>query len=88
MARFSGYVCAMNASHILRQLGGATAVAKALGVGRSAVSNWPRDGIPPKYWLRLSRITDDAGRPVIGLDDLEAHTRAPAADAAPAQASA
>jgi hypothetical protein len=68
----------MLASEILRKLGGQTAVARKLGAGRSAVSNWPRDGIPAKYWPALARLAaaEDVTRDIT-IDVLEKHERAP-----------
>ena len=66
----------MDASSIIRLLGGDRAVAQALGRKRSAVSNWSRRGIPGQYWPALARLAARRnGSEVITLDILEHHTR-------------
>lgn len=46
----------MDATSIIRALGGATKLAPQLGAKRSAVSNWPRIGIPARYWPAIARL--------------------------------
>jgi hypothetical protein len=41
----------MDASQIIKLLGGPTKVAAITGARRSAVSNWNRAGIPARYWM-------------------------------------
>jgi hypothetical protein len=64
----------MEARNIIRDLGGASAVAKDLSVGRSAVSMWSVAGIPAKYWLSLKRLAETKGKQEITLEVLERHT--------------
>ena len=83
----------MLASDILHLLGGQTAVARKLGAGRSAVSNWPKDGIPAKYWPALARLAaENEGTSGITIEVLERHERAgavtPSKAAAPEPAEA
>lgn len=71
----------MDASKIIRALGGATKLASLIGVGRSAVSMWPRNGIPARYWLTVARAAAaDPKTSEITLEVIEAaHSRRNAA---------
>lgn len=72
----SGNVIGMKASEIIRALGGATELSKKIGAGRSAISNWPRDGIPGRYWPALARVAaDNRQTEAITLEVIEAHER-------------
>jgi len=45
----------MTAHELIQALGGTASVAKLLGIGPSAVSNWKAAGrIPPRWYLRLA----------------------------------
>jgi hypothetical protein len=46
----------MDATQIIRALGGATKISSQIGSSRSAVSNWPRHGIPARFWPALARL--------------------------------
>lgn len=68
----------MTAAEIIRALGGPTFLATKIEAKRSAISNWPRDGIPAKFWMPLARIARDLHAFVetqpITFDAIEAHT--------------
>lgn len=65
----------LTAIEILYALGGVTRVSRALGVGRSAVSSWPRDGIPARHWPAVLRLANAiGGLDHITLESLEQHT--------------
>jgi hypothetical protein len=64
----------MTAAEIIRALGGATQIAREIEVGRSAVSMWPRHGIPGRYWPALVRMASMRGIKQVTLDALESHT--------------
>lgn len=53
------------AAEIIERLGGATKIASSLGCKRSAVTMWPKNGVPYRHWPALQ----DAG---ITLDALKA----------------
>lgn len=73
----------MTAADIIRALGGATFLATKIEAKRSAISNWPRDGIPGKYWPPLARLAAAAPETAgITLEVLEKH----ATDSAKAEA--
>jgi hypothetical protein len=46
----------MDASQIIRALGGATKISGHIAASRSAVSNWPKHGIPARFWPALARL--------------------------------
>lgn len=65
----------LSAVAILKSLGGTTVVARAISIRRSAVSNWPRAGIPAKYWPAMARLASSiAEAKHITPDVLERHT--------------
>jgi predicted RNA polymerase sigma factor len=41
---------------LISDLGGAATLAETIGSSRTAVSNWPRDGVPSKFWHVLVEI--------------------------------
>lgn len=45
--------------------GAMTAMAKALGVTRAAVSVWRKSGIPPKHIPKLKQLTGLRGRDIL-----------------------
>lgn len=51
----------MDATEIIEALGGAQQIADMLGLGRSAVYNWNRAGVPPVHYRRLSEIASELG---------------------------
>jgi hypothetical protein len=63
----------MDAKEIIVALGGATALARDLGCGRTAVSNWARLGIPGHFWPRIARLAQQKNVPAITMDVLEGH---------------
>lgn len=66
----------MKVRDVIERLGGATATARALGLKRTAVQMWDRDGrVPPKHALAVARALNV---PVEAILDPE--TPAPAAD--------
>lgn len=67
----------MQAVEIIRALGGATRLAKRLEVKRSAISMWPRSGIPPRHWLPLARIAAATPGCKVSLSDIECHKPTP-----------
>ncbi len=76
----------MDAAQIVRALGGPTKLAALIQISRSAVSNWPNDGIPARHWPRIVRAAaqNEATRHIT-LDVLEHHRgrrATPTADAA------
>lgn len=52
---------ALSARELVRQLGGATAIAHQLGVSAQAVTNWYRDGIPRRHHLALWQLAQAKG---------------------------
>ena len=48
-------------SALIDALGGTAALAARLGVGRSAVSNWRREGIPRSRHYEMARIAEGSG---------------------------
>jgi hypothetical protein len=46
----------MDASQIIRALGGATKISGHIPASRSAISNWPKHGIPARFWPALARL--------------------------------
>jgi hypothetical protein len=46
----------MRSGEIIAALGGQTATARLLEVSVSRVSNWPRNGIPSGFWLRIAEL--------------------------------
>jgi len=67
----------LSAADIVKLLGGATTLARhsELAVQRSAIANWPKEGIPAKHWPALARIA--AAEPStrhITIELLERHT--------------
>jgi hypothetical protein len=67
---------ALSAGEIVRLLGGATALSRNSALAaRSAISNWPREGIPARFWLPLARIAAVAPETQhITLAVIERHT--------------
>jgi hypothetical protein len=55
----------MNASDVISSLGGNAVVAEALGISRSALSNWKLSGrsIPPEQWIPLWCLALERGVP-------------------------
>lgn len=51
-------------SHIIALLGSQADIARALGLRRSAVNNWRRDGIPLGRRLELVELCRERGLPV------------------------
>lgn len=47
------YTAGMSVAKLIEDLGGTTAVAKAIGADAPVVSNWLTRGIPPKRWPAL-----------------------------------
>lgn len=76
--------CGMNPTQIVQALGGATKMSRDIGASRSAISNWPRYGIPARYWPAVARLaaTRDETKHIT-LDTIEA---AHARDRAPVEA--
>ena len=73
----------MDAAAIVKALGGATKLALRLGCRRSAVSNWPRDGVPARFWnviVELARVDGVGG---VTLDTVSKRpSRCPESEAA------
>jgi predicted RNA polymerase sigma factor len=72
----------MDTAAIIKALGGATKLALRLGCGRSAVSNWPRDGIPAKFWNAVVDVARADGVDGITLDSVSRRPERAAAVAA------
>lgn len=70
IARKSGNDGGMNAASIIKALGGPTKVAATVGSSRSAVSNWPKDGIPAKFWVPLLNAAEAANIEGVTLEAL------------------
>lgn len=72
-----------DATSIIRLLGGPTKLASLIGAKRSAISNWPRSGIPAAYWPAIARVAaQDAKTRHITVELLERLRTARAAEAA------
>ena len=65
-----------SAEQIIKDLGGATALSRHIELGqRSAISNWPKYGIPARYWPALTRIAaTSSDTQHITIEELERHT--------------
>lgn len=50
----------MRKSEAIKKFGSGTKLARALGVGKAAVSKWPDDEIPPRYQYEIERLTKGA----------------------------
>lgn len=56
---------------IIQSLGGPSALARALKLSVvNTTGKWPRRGIPPLYWHRISQIAADKGV-AVSAEDLE-----------------
>lgn len=69
----------LTAAQIIKSLGGPTALSRRpeLDVQRSAIANWPREGIPAKYWPSLARLAAETeATRHITIEKLEHHVRA------------
>lgn len=59
------YTGAMEHPDIIRALGGPTALARSLGIERTAVAlHWPRRGIPSSLWHEVVELAEKQGIPV------------------------
>lgn len=74
----------MKPSAIIERLGGASAVARALGLPVNTVSNWKtRESIPGRYWVRLMQLATAQRTALTAEEIAEAHAGAsPQASAA------
>lgn len=70
-------------AEIVAALGGTSAVAEALGLVPSAVSQWKRAGIPPARWVALESLARALAVPGITVASLSALAPPPAGLAAP-----
>lgn len=63
----------MDATSIILALGGASKLAPQIGAKRSAVSNWPKNGIPARYWPVIARLAgSDRATKHITIEVIEA----------------
>jgi len=61
---------------LIQDFGGAAKLADALGSKRTAVSNWPRDGVPAKFWHVLVAMAAEAEMDGVTFDTLAASRQA------------
>jgi hypothetical protein len=56
-------ICQFTAMHkdLIKQVGGAKSLAKALGVKASAIHQWPKRGVPHRYRPAVARIAAGMG---------------------------
>jgi hypothetical protein len=62
----------MDTRELVSDLGGLSVVADELGCVVSAVSNWHRQGIPPRHWPKLIRMAEARNVAGVTLEALEA----------------
>jgi hypothetical protein len=67
----------MNADEVIDALGGNSVIAKAIGVGRSAISMWRATGIPTARCLVLAQLARDRGVPGVTAEVLLSARPAP-----------
>ncbi|MFH5926423.1 carph-isopro domain-containing protein [Roseomonas xinghualingensis] len=58
----------MDTADLIRKLGGPSVVASVVGSTRSAVSNWPKAGIPAKFWVPVFEAARAKGLDGVTLD--------------------
>jgi hypothetical protein len=74
----------LSASQIVKAFGGPTVLSRhpALAAQRSAIANWPKDGIPSRHWPALARIAaSSSDTQHITIEELERHTHPVSASA-------
>jgi len=67
----------LSAEEIIKVFGGPTVLSRhpALAAQRSAIANWPKDGIPARHWPALARIAASSSNTShITIEELERHT--------------
>lgn len=82
----------MDEASIIKLLGGPTKLSPQIGCGRSAISNWPKTGIPARHWPKIARVAAQHGDTkfitVDLLEKLSERQKVAANDAGPANEAA
>jgi hypothetical protein len=67
----------LSAADIVKLLGGPTTLARhsEIAAQRSAIANWPKEGIPARHWPAIARIAATTTTTKhITIEELERHT--------------